>query len=70
MAENETVTTAEAAQLLGVSGGTVTRLYREKLLLGHKLTPTRNSPLRIYRSSIDEMLRERENQPPTANDVT
>ena len=69
MAENATVTTAEAAKLLGVSGATVTRLYRAAKLRGHKLTPSRNSPLRIYRDSIDEMLRERENHPPAENDA-
>ncbi len=69
MAENETVNTAEAAELLGVSRGTVTRLYHSKHLRGHKLTPVPNSPLRIYRSSIEEMLRDRENQPPATNDT-
>jgi hypothetical protein len=52
----KTVTTAQAASILGASTGTITRLYRTGLLKGHKLTSARNSPLRIYQDSLDQML--------------
>ncbi len=54
--QNNTVSTSEAAQILGVSPTTVTRLVKRGLLIGWKLTPKRNSPLRITRASIDKYI--------------
>ncbi len=49
------VTLDEAARLLGVSKSTASRLYKSGLLVGYKLTPAKNSPLRIYTASIDKV---------------
>jgi len=55
-----TLNTTEAADRLGVTPMTVSRLWREGYLQGYKLTPgKRNSPLRIYVESIQLLLTER-----------
>jgi excisionase family DNA binding protein len=58
--QQDIVTLAEAARLLGVSKSTASRLYKAGHLRGYKLTPKRNSPLRIYRTSVDELLKRRQ----------
>jgi len=56
-----TVTTAQAADLLGVSRSTITRLVQDGQLEAYKLNPSAvNSPLRIYRASIDRLLEQRQ----------
>jgi excisionase family DNA binding protein len=50
--QKEVVTTQQAAEMLGVSTTTVTRLVKRGLLIGYKLTPEPNSPLRITKASI------------------
>jgi excisionase family DNA binding protein len=59
MDERETVTTSEVMGLLGVSRATVTRLVKKGELEAYKLTPAKNSPLRIYKDSVEELLEER-----------
>lgn len=51
-----TVSSHEAAQQLGVSVTTVTRLIKQGFLTAYKLTNGKTSPLRIYQSSIDRYL--------------
>ena len=58
-----TVTTEEAAEILGVSRTTIPRLIKRGDLDAYKLIPATNSPLRIYRDSIDALLKAREAQP-------
>lgn len=56
-----TATTAQAADLLGVSRSTVTRLVQDGKLKAYKLNPSAvNSPLRIYRTSVDRLLQQRQ----------
>ena len=55
------VTTAQAAELLGVSKSTVTRFLRDGILKGYKLHPaSTNSPFRIYRTSVDRLIQQRQ----------
>jgi len=63
MEQNSTLSTREAAQRLGVSKMTVNRLYQTGQLTGYKLNPDkRNSHLRIYTESVEDMLRQRQTQ--------
>jgi len=56
----ETVNTDQAAQQLGVSQATVTRMWRLGELDGYKLRPNvSNSPLRIYVESVETILAKR-----------
>ena len=56
-----TLTTAQAADLLGVSKSTITRLAQAGKLKAYKLNPfSNNSPWRIYRSAIDNLLQQRQ----------
>ena len=60
----QTIGTAKAAQLLDVHQSTISRMVKSGDLTGYKITPSRrNSPLRICRSSVDELLRRREQYP-------
>lgn len=54
--DTSTVSLQEAANRLNVSKSTASRLYRSGLLHGYKLTPAKNSPLRIYVASITRYL--------------
>ena len=56
----EIVDTTEAAQILGVSRSTVTRLAKDGKLEAYKLTPAPNSPYRITRASIQSLLEQRQ----------
>ena len=58
--EKDTVTVAEAVKLLGVSRATINRLVTDGKLHGYRLTPSKNSPLRIYLDSIENVIRERQ----------
>lgn len=61
--ENDSMTANEAARILGVSPATIARMVRRGELRGHKLSLARNSPLRIYRASVEELLSRREQVP-------
>ena len=56
----QTITTARAAEILGVSRSTVTRLVQHGQLQAHKLTTAPNSPYRITRSSLERLLEQRQ----------
>jgi excisionase family DNA binding protein len=58
--DDNTISTAEAAALLGVSRTTVTRLVNSGQLKGYKKTPARNSPMRVYRDSVLEFITEKQ----------
>jgi excisionase family DNA binding protein len=60
MAERQTVTWSEAAELIGVHMSTVARLVRRGELEGYKLTCARNSLLRVYRDTVDKLLERRQ----------
>ena len=60
MSDRPTLTSSEAAQILGVSMATVARLVKKGELNGYKLTTARNSPLRIYQDSVDKLLKRRQ----------
>jgi len=60
---SETVTTKEAARILGVSTPTVIRLVNSRRLRAYKLTGLKNSPFRIDAESVRALLREREAGP-------
>jgi len=58
-----TLSTTEAADRLGVTPMTVSRLWREGHLQGYKLTPgKRNSPLRIYTETVEKLLNQRQHK--------
>ena len=60
MEERAVVTAKEAAELLGVSHTTISRMVRAGDLAGYKLNPgRRNSPLRIVLSSVQVILETR-----------
>ena len=59
MPDRMTITSREAAELLGVSMATIARLVKRGDLDGYKLTLGKNSPLRIYRDSVDSLLARR-----------
>ena len=61
--DRPTVTTEEAAGLLGVSKATVIRLIQRSELQAYKLTLGQTSPYRIYRDSIDDLIERRQHQP-------
>ena len=61
--QRPTANADEAAEILGVSKSTITRLIQRGDLVAYKLTPRKNSPLRIYRDSIDTLLKTRQVQP-------
>jgi len=55
-----TITTKEAAEMLDVSDQTVINWWKENIIEGHKLNPTKsNSPLRIHTQSVEKILRAR-----------
>lgn len=55
-----TLSTKEAAKMLGTSDQTVINWWKDGILAGHKLNPTKaNSPLRIHKTSVEKILRER-----------
>jgi excisionase family DNA binding protein len=58
--KQDVITTDEAMEILGLSRSTVTRLIKDGELKARRLTPRRNSPYRIYRSSIEDFLRRRQ----------
>lgn len=61
MDQKPTLTASEAAAKLGISVMTISRLWREGYLTGYKLNPDkRNSPLRIYAESVEELLNKRQ----------
>ncbi len=65
-ASEQIISAAKAAQLLDVHPSTISRMVKNGDLTGYKITPSRrNSPLRIYRNSVDELLRRRRQQPLT-----
>ena len=62
MGQEKTMSSREAAEILGVSMSTVARWVRSGYLKGHKLTRVRNSHLRVSRESVDRLLAERNDQ--------
>jgi len=57
---NGTITTTEAANVLGVSRATVSRMIQRGEIKGYKLTMALNSPYRVYQQSVQEFLNKRE----------
>ncbi|HUV95798.1 MAG TPA: helix-turn-helix domain-containing protein [Anaerolineae bacterium] len=56
-----TITTKEAAELLGVSPVTVIRLWHARQIMAYKLNPTKkNSPIRVYADTVHALLRKRQ----------
>ena len=60
--ERPTTSTTEAAQLLGVSKTTITRLVKRGDLEAYKLTTGATSPLRIYQDSVEALIQRRQQQ--------
>jgi excisionase family DNA binding protein len=58
--EKETVSTKEAARMLGVAPSTVTRMIHRGDLRAHKKTPAQTSAFRVYKSSIEKVKEERQ----------
>jgi len=61
---NETLSTKESAEFLGVSDQTVLNMWKDGLLPdAYKINPSKtNSPLRIPKKNIEKILRARKNQ--------
>ena len=57
---DNTLSTVEAAALLGVSRNTVIRMVNAGELRGYKKTLARNSPMRVYRDSVEEFVTEKQ----------
>lgn len=56
MKDDGTVSTTEAAALLGISRNTIIRMVNRGELQGYKKTLARNSPMRVYRESVLEFM--------------
>jgi len=55
-----TITTKKAAELLEVSDQTIINWWKENIIEGYKLNPSKsNSPLRIHTQSVEKILRAR-----------
>lgn len=65
--ELATVSTVEAAVLLGCHRSTVTRMIQDGSLRAHRLTLAKQSPLRITMASVDELLAQRIVHPDDSN---
>ena len=57
--DRHTFTTSQVMELLGVSRATVSRLVQQGELEGYKLTAAKNSHLRIYKDSVEDLLERR-----------
>ena len=66
--DRPTLTTTKVMKLLGVSRPTVTRLIEAGELDGYKLTTAKNSPFRIYRDTVDDLLERRQKRPSAATE--
>ncbi len=55
----KTVSTREAAEILGVGTSTVIRMIHRGDLQGYKKTPAKRSAFRVYFDSIEEVKRQR-----------
>jgi transposase len=63
----ETLSTKEAAEILEVSDQTIINWWKEGIIEGYKLNPSKsNSPIRVSKKRIEKILGERtkpQNQP-------
>ena len=58
--DREVITSRQAAEMLGVTSVTITRYVNKGDLEGYKVNPRRsNSPFRIYKDSVEALIRER-----------
>jgi len=55
----ETISTHEAAEVLGVAPSTVVRMIHRGHLQGYKKTPAKRSAFRVYVDSIEKAKRQR-----------
>lgn len=65
MSDEETISSLEAAEILGISRVTVLKWYRKGLLPGYKLG-THTSPVRFDRAGILRFLEERKAASPAS----
>jgi excisionase family DNA binding protein len=56
----ETVSTKEAAEMLGVGTTTINRMIHRGDLDAYRKTPVKYSPFRVYKSSIEKVKEERQ----------
>jgi IS30 family transposase len=56
----ETLSTREAARLLGVATSTVTKMIHRGNLSAHRKTLAKHSPFRAYKRSIEKVKQERQ----------
>lgn len=56
MRDDNIITTVEAAEILGVSRGTVQAWYHKGLLPGYKMGVGKTSPIRLYRDGVIRFL--------------
>jgi len=57
-----TLSTKEAAEMLEVSDQTIINWWKEGIIEGYKLNPSKsNSPIRVSKKRIEKILRERAN---------
>ena len=61
--DRPTLSSSEAAQIIGVSIPTITRMIQRGELEAYKLTLAKSSPLRIYKDSVEDVLERRKQQP-------
>jgi excisionase family DNA binding protein len=66
MKDNGTVSTLEAAALLGVSRNTVIRMVKRGELRAYRKTRAYRSPLRVFRDSVREVIEKQGRQLPEA----
>ena len=59
---NETVSTKEAAEMIGVSDQTIINWWKDGDIEGYKVNPSKsNSPIRISKKRVQQILAERKN---------
>ncbi|MFW6116183.1 MAG: helix-turn-helix domain-containing protein [bacterium] len=58
--QEETISTKEAAEMLGVATSTVNRMINRGDLKAYKKTPVKYSPFRVYKSSVEKVKEERQ----------
>lgn len=61
--DDRSTLTNEVSERLGISKVTVTRLIQRGELEAYKLTPSKNSPLRIYEDTVEALVERQRQQP-------
>ena len=58
-----TISSTEAAKILGVTDDTIRAWFDRGLIEGYKTSPLRRGRLRLYRDAVEEFDRQRKSRP-------